>query len=151
MYIDLKNKIALVTGGATGIGKSIAIALSNSNAKVIITSRSKKNINETLKILAKGCRGYKLDLTKNSDVNKLYKNIKKDYGKIDIIINNIGHTLNIKNPFAPIEDWKKIIDLNFITTVNVNNKFIGEMKKKLGQDNKYNFNCGFRNKWTFNI
>ena len=73
MYIDLKNRIALVTGGATGIGKSIAIALSKSNAKVIITSRSKKNINETLKVLPKGCRGYKLDLTKNSDVNKLYK------------------------------------------------------------------------------
>ena len=103
--------------------------MSSSNAKVIITSRS-KNINQTLKILPKGCRGYKLDLTKNSDVNKLYKNIK-DYGKIDIIINNIGHTLNIKNPFAPIEDWKKIIDLNFSTTVN--NKFISGMKKKLGR------------------
>ena len=130
MYIDLKNKIALVTGGATGIGKSIALALSNSNAKVIITSRDKKNIINTLKILPKNCKGYKLDLTKNNDVNKLHKKIKKDFGKIDIIVNNIGHTLNIKNPFAPIKDWKKIIDLNFITTVNVNNKFINEMKKR---------------------
>ena len=51
MKIDLNRKIALVTGGATGIGKGIAKALSDVNASVIITSRNKKSISETLKIL----------------------------------------------------------------------------------------------------
>ena len=44
MKIDLNNKIALVTGGATGLGKGIAIALAKSNTKVIITSRNKSKI-----------------------------------------------------------------------------------------------------------
>ena len=56
MIIDLKNKIALVTGGATGIGRGIAKALSDSNATVIITSRNKKDINQTLKSLNKKCQ-----------------------------------------------------------------------------------------------
>ena len=124
MIIDLKNKIALVTGGATGIGRGIAKALSDSNATVIITSRNKKDINQTLKSLNKKCSGYILDLSRDKDLIVLKKNIKKKYNKLDIIINNIGHTLNIKDPFAPIKKWRKIIDLNFLTTVKVNNEFI---------------------------
>ena len=57
MKIDLKGKVALVTGGATGLGKGMAIALSNANAKVIITSRYKKDIQKTLKYLNKDSFG----------------------------------------------------------------------------------------------
>ena len=42
----------------------------------------------------------------------------------------MGHTLNIKDPFTNINDWKKVMDLNFFTAVNVNNMFINDMKKK---------------------
>lgn len=130
MKIDLKNKVALVTGGATGLGRGMAIALSKSNAKVIITSRNKSKIKKTLKELNKDASGYNLDLTNDKDLEKLYKNIKKKYGGVDIIINNIGHTLGIKDPFANYKDFDKVMNINFITTVKVNNKFINDMKKK---------------------
>ena len=39
------------------------------------------------------------------------------WGSIDILINNIGHTLNVKDPFCSIEDWKKVMNLNFFTSV----------------------------------
>ena len=77
MKIDLNNKIALVTGGATGLGKGIAIALAKSNAKVIITSRNKSKIKKTLKELGENCEGYNFDLTKDNDIQKLYLKIKK--------------------------------------------------------------------------
>ena len=130
MKIDLKNKVALVTGGATGLGRGMAIALSKSNAKVIITSRNMNKINKTLKELNKDASGYNLDLTNDKDLQKLYKNIKKKYGGVDIIINNIGHTLGIKDPFASYKDFDRVMNINFITTVKVNNKFIHDMKKK---------------------
>ena len=129
MIIDLSGKTALVTGGATGLGRGIAKALSNSNANVVITSRNKKNISDTIKVLNSKSSGYNLDLTKPKDIEILYKKIKKKYKKVDILVNNIGHTLNIKNPFAPIDEWKKILGLNFLTAVNLNNKFIKDMKK----------------------
>ncbi len=129
MNINLKNKVALVTGGATGIGKGIAKALSDSGATVIITSRDRKQISKTLKTLNKKSYGFSLDLTKNENIEKLYKKIKKKFKKVDILVNNIGHTLKIKDPFANIKEWKKVMDLNFFTTVNVTNKFIKDMKK----------------------
>ena len=130
MIINLNKKIALVTGGGTGIGKGIAKALSDAGAIVIITSRNKKNIDNTLKTLNDKCVGYKIDLSKSKNIDTLYKNIKKKFRGVDILVNNIGHTLNIKNPFAKINEWKKVMDLNFFTTVDVTNKFILDMKKR---------------------
>ena len=130
MKIDLTGKIALITGGATGIGKGIAKALSDANASVIITSRNKKNISATLKILNDNCVGYNYDLTKNDQLIKLNRVIKKKHKKIDILINNIGHTLGIKDPFSNIKKWHEIMNLNFFTAVNVTNTIIPYMKKK---------------------
>ena len=130
MNINLKGKVALVTGGATGIGKGIAIALSNANAKVIITSRQKKELVKTLKKLNKKCVGINLDITKSDCLNQLHDEVINKHKTIDILVNNVGHTLGIKDPFAPIEDWMKVIDLNLYTTINVTNKFIPHMKKK---------------------
>ena len=78
MKIDLKGKVALVTGGATGLGRGMAIALSNANAKVIITSRHKNDIKKTLKLLNKDSFGYALDLTKKKDQENLHSKIKKN-------------------------------------------------------------------------
>ena len=130
MKISLDKKVALVTGGATGIGKGIAKALSDSGAIVIITSRNNRNIRNTLKILSKKCFGYNIDVSKSKNIEILYKKIKKKFKNVDILVNNIGHTLNIKDPFAKIDNWKKVMDLNFFTTVDVTNKFIKDMKRK---------------------
>ena len=129
MKIDLNRKIALVTGGATGIGKGIAKALSDVNASVIITSRNKKSISETLKILNNKCVGYNFDLSKKNELMKLNKIIKKKYKRIDILINNIGHTLGVKDPFSRIEKWEDVMNLNFLTAVNTTNTIIPYMKK----------------------
>jgi len=130
MKIDLKGKVALVTGGATGLGKGMAIALSNANAKVIITSRYKKDIQKTLKYLNKDSFGYALDLTKKKDLDNAYSKINKKFKRVDILINNIGHTLKVKDPFANVEDYEKVMKLNFFTSVSTINKFIEGMKKR---------------------
>jgi NAD(P)-dependent dehydrogenase (short-subunit alcohol dehydrogenase family) len=71
-----------------------------------------------------------IDLFKKGNVDKLYKKVNKEFGTVDIIINNIGHTLNKKNPFAPIADWEKLMRLNFLIAVEVVNRFVGNMKKQ---------------------
>ena len=66
---------------------------------------------------------------KKKNVKILYNRIKKEFGSIDILINNVGHTLNVKNPFCKIEDWESVFELNFFTAVNLINHFIVDMKK----------------------
>ena len=136
MKISLKNKNAVVTGGGTGIGKYIVKALSDAGAKVAFTSRNQNSIKETLSIISsKNHKGYKIDLSKKGNVSKFYNKVKKDFKHIDILINNIGHTLNKRNPFSKIEDWEKVMRLNFFTSVDMVNHFIKDMKKKkLGQN-----------------
>ena len=133
MKINLKNKKALVTGGGTGIGRYIVKALAEAGAEVAFTSRNQSSINGTLKLLNNNGnkhKGYKIELTKKGNVKKLYNKVKKDFKSIDILINNIGHTLNKKNPFSKIEDWEKVMRLNFFISVEMVNYFITDMKKK---------------------
>lgn len=132
MIINLKNKKALVTGGGTGIGQSIVLALAKAGAKVAFTSRKQISLNETTKLLGKNNKDHypvKIDLSKNGNIKKLYKKLKKNFGKIDIIVNNIGHTLNKKDPFTSIKNWEKSMKLNFFVAVEVVNHFINDMKK----------------------
>jgi len=132
MIISLKNKRALVTGGGTGIGQSIAKALADSGAKVAFTSRKTNSLKETYKLLGNNSKHFpcKIDLYKKGSVDKLYKKLKKNFGTVDIIVNNIGHTLNKKDPFTPLKNWEKSLRLNFLTAVEVVNRFVLDMKKK---------------------
>ena len=83
MKIDLSGKIALVTGGATGIGKGIAIALSKANATVIITSRRKTDIQNTLKVLGnKNSFGFNIDLSKKKMLKFYTKKLKANFQRL---------------------------------------------------------------------
>ena len=132
MIINLKNKRALVTGGGSGIGQGIAKALADAGAKVAFTSRKKSSLDKTYKLL--GGKDIhlpcKIDLSKKGNIDKLYKKLKKEFGTVDIVINNIGHALNKKDPFAAIVNWEKSLKLNFLLAVEVVNRFVGDMKKQ---------------------
>jgi len=132
MIINLKNKKALVTGGGTGLGQSIVKSLADAGADVAFTSRHNKSLKETYNLIGNKKKHLpcNIDLSKEGNVKKLYDKLKKEFGNIDILINNIGHTLEITDPFAHIKDWKKIMGLNLFISVEMVNQFIGDMKKK---------------------
>ena len=132
MIISLKGKRALVTGGGTGLGQSIVKSLESAGATVAFTSRKHSSLSNTLKILDEPKKHFpvKIDVNKKNNIKKLYKILNKKFGKIDILINNVGHTLNITDPFTNINNWKKIMDLNCFTAIEMVNVFIKDMKKK---------------------
>jgi len=86
--MDLRNAAALITGGSSGIGRAIAQTLASSGARVAITGRDKNRLNEaaqSLKVLP-----IVADVTRESDVERTYREVFKAFGDLDILVNNAG-------------------------------------------------------------
>ena len=116
--IDLKNKTALVTGAGKGLGKACAIALAEAGAKVIIISRTKKDLDEVSKKIKKiktKCKSYVCDITNYNQIKEIINN----QSKIDILINNAG--INIPEHFTKVKtkDMEYLVKINTMATFNL--------------------------------
>jgi NAD(P)-dependent dehydrogenase (short-subunit alcohol dehydrogenase family) len=113
--MQLKNKVALITGASSGIGKEIAKLFAKEGALVILTARNLDKLKEVQKEIEKnnGCAdSFSMDTTNRAQIKETIKNIIKKYKKIDILINNAG-----------IVKWGSIEDVSyedFYANVNVN-------------------------------
>ena len=125
---NLKNldKIALITGGSKGIGKSIAIKLRNKGYKTIICSRNKCNLRDIDHIVC--------DISNLNDLTELYNKIINKYGRLDILINNAGIE-GVEKPLEELEftDINNIININLLGTINVTKLFTNILKKTNGK------------------
>src|SRR5580693_8177886 len=86
--MNLKNAVALVTGGSAGIGYSIAKTLAESGARVAITGRDKARLDTAAKDL--GVIGIQADVSKEADVERTYSEVLAKFGDLDILVNNAG-------------------------------------------------------------
>jgi|TARA_B100001013_G_scaffold33115_1_gene17910 3-oxoacyl-[acyl-carrier protein] reductase len=111
---DLSNRVAVVTGGAQGFGFAISERFIKSGAKVIIWDIDKKATEEAIeKLNSKECSYQLVDVTNFDEIKKSLSDIETKYGKIDIFINNAGIAgKNTTVAEYPIEEWKKVIELN---------------------------------------
>ncbi len=90
---ELSGKTALITGGGTGIGRGVALALSEEGCNVVVCGRRKEPLEEVLGVVqARGGRGLALvaDVSQEDDVEKMVKSSLDEFGQIDILINNAG-------------------------------------------------------------
>jgi len=116
----MKDKVVIITGGSSGIGKALAFAFGKSGSKVVITGRNEERLNNV---------GYELDgmkiehLCLNLDVSKetdndlLVDQTIKAFGKIDILINNAGISMRALFEEIEIDAFKKVMDINFYGTL----------------------------------
>lgn len=116
--INLKNKIALVTGAGKGIGKACAIALAEAGAKVIILSRTKSDLVGVSKIIKKtkgSSKSFICDVTQVEE----FKNILKKISRLDILVNNAGN--NRPEHFTEVkqENMEYLTNLNMKAAFNV--------------------------------
>ncbi|HET8563219.1 MAG TPA: SDR family oxidoreductase [Candidatus Binatia bacterium] len=91
--MKLNNKVALITGSGRGIGKAIALAYAREGAKLALCARSAPEVEQTVEeclALRGECRGWTCDLSLEEPVNELVENIKKEFGRIDVLVNNAG-------------------------------------------------------------
>jgi 3-oxoacyl-[acyl-carrier protein] reductase len=86
--MNLKNSVALVTGGSSGIGRAIAQTLAASGSRVAITGRNKERLAEAAKEL--GVLGIHADVSVEADVERTYRELFQKFGDLDILVNNAG-------------------------------------------------------------
>jgi NAD(P)-dependent dehydrogenase (short-subunit alcohol dehydrogenase family) len=121
----LENKTAIVTGGSKGIGFSIAERFSKEGAKVIICSRNESELSDSATKL--GCESYQLDVSDSKVVKIMADWFSKEYGTLDILINNAGLIRPGTIKSATEEDWDLQINVNLKGPFLMSNTFLPYM------------------------
>jgi NAD(P)-dependent dehydrogenase (short-subunit alcohol dehydrogenase family) len=113
----MKGKIALVTGGTSGIGRAIAIALARAGAAVVITGRREAEGQETVRLIKEaGGRGsfFRADVSREADIRASVDHAVKAHGRLDIAVNNAGVELVQPLVEATPEDFRRVFDVNVL-------------------------------------
>ena len=131
--MKLKNRVAIVTGAARGIGKAIVLTFLREGAEVAVVDSDK----ERLEILKREIeKEYKeaftiaCDITKSSDVKEMVVGVYKRFGRIDILVNNAGIIRRGTIETVTEEDWDRVIEVNLKGTFNCCKAVVEIMKKQ---------------------
>lgn len=112
---DLTGKVALVTGGASGLGQNYTKALSDAGADIFIVSRSQKGWDETRDVVTghgRKAEFMQIDITEDGAAKKVIDRCISVFGKLDILVNNAGVQIRNKILDYKDEDWLKVININ---------------------------------------
>ncbi len=133
--MSLKGKAIFVTGGARGIGKSVAEAFCQAGADVAIVDLDLETAKETAEQLRRDSgsdtRAYGADVTDPEQVNAMIEAFLKDYGKLDAAFCNAGICLNVPAEEMTFAQWKKVLDVN-LTGVFLTAQAAGKVMLKQG-------------------
>lgn len=112
--MKLKEKVALVTGGSQGLGKSIALAMARESASVVICDVNTDTLAETTKEiegLGQPSLGLRCDVSSSESVGHMYEQIVKQFGTLHILVNNAGLVQN-----RPVEEERRTLFCQYLTT-----------------------------------
>ena len=131
--MELKGKVALVTGGAQGIGKAVALMLARHGADVVVADVNLEKAAETAKEVeatGRGAMAVNVDVTRLSDVENMVESAIGRFGRIDILINNAGIARDKLILRMTEEDWDAVLDVNLKGTFNCTKAIIKHMSKQ---------------------
>ena len=119
--MKLKGRVGMVTGGARGIGKVIALGFLREGAKVAIIDSDKERLEMLKKETGKEKQEVTViscDITKSGDVKEMVERVRKEFGRIDILVNNAGIIRRGTIETVTEEDWDRVIEVNLKGTFN---------------------------------
>src|SRR2546425_11729854 len=112
---DLSGRVAIVTGGGSGLGRQMATALAEMGADVVLCARNAERCAQTAaELSALGVRalGLRCDVTSAEDVRAMVERAKSELGRIDILVNNAGRAWVAPVATMAVEDWRRVLDVN---------------------------------------
>lgn len=131
----LTGKTALITGGASGIGRELAIAMGQAGARIAINSRSEENLKKAKRDFSEhGIDIYPIafDVTEEEAVANGIQTVQQDVGNIDILVNNAGIIKRIPLLKMATDDFKEVIDVNLVSPLVVSRQVVPGMIRNGG-------------------
>ena len=131
--MKLKDKVAIVTGVAMGIGRAMAEGLASEGASIVIADIAKADLAaQEMQRKEFKAMGVKVDVAAEDDTKRMAAETVKAFGRIDILVNNAGiYTSLLPGPFEkiPVEEWRRVMDVNVMGMFLCCKAVVGEMKK----------------------
>ncbi len=132
MELKMAGRSALVTGAGRGLGRAISECLAREGVKVAAVSRTRSDVVSLVESMggaAAGHIGVPMDLVPDGAPEQLVKDLAQyDFGPIDIIVHNMGGTLDITDPYCSIGDWRRVYRFNFEVAVALNRMLVPDMQ-----------------------
>ena len=136
MDLQLRDKIAVITGGTVGIGLAVAQALAQEGVHLVICARDEARLHQVVEDLKAHhnvqVTGIKADVSVAAEIDSLVEHIKSLYPGVDILINNAGVGSNEKIMDAPDEKWQYYWDLHVMAAVRLSRSLIPLMQTRGG-------------------
>ena len=135
MDLELKNKVALITGGTQGIGRATALRLAQEGARVVIAARGRERLDSVVaEIRTAGgeVAAVQADMGKAEDCERLVAETIKAFGRLDILVNNAGTSSTGEFEAVTDETWQADIDLKLFAAIRLSRLAIPHMKKQGG-------------------
>ena len=131
----MKDKVVIVTGGSSGIGKAIATTFGARGSKVLITGRNEEDLDKAVaELRQKGidATGFCADVSQEEDNRKMASEAIRLFGRIDILVNNAGITMRALFEEVDIQVVKKVMDINFYGVLYATKYCLPEILKNKG-------------------
>lgn len=113
--LNIKGKVAIVTGASSGLGVTFSEALAEEGANLVLAARRIEKLTEVAHNLEKlGIKAvrFQCDVTKKEEVHALIDVSVKNFGRVDIIVNNAGLAAMVPSTEMPVEEWNKVVSVN---------------------------------------
>lgn len=133
MNLGIKDRLALVTGAGRGIGRATANCLAKEGARVAVVARTVKDIESLVDEMGGDDRGHfgiAIDLEAENGPSRLVEALKEKFGMPSIVVHNLGGSMDIKDPFCPIEDWRRVYRFNLEVAIELNLMLVPYMKEQ---------------------
>lgn len=114
-FNDLKDKVALVTGGGTGIGRGICLRLAQEGMKVVLCGRRQEKLDETVELVKEiggTATPIACDIAEPEQVDELYKQVIAEYGTVDLLVHNAAEKFSGTFQSTSLEDWRRVMATN---------------------------------------
>lgn len=130
MDLGIKGRKALVTGGGRGLGLSIASNLAREGVQVAVVARSSADVDAFVRSHGKGHVGLAYDLVPEGAPADMVAELLQRFGHPDIVVHNVGGTLDITDPMCGVSDWRKVYRFNLEIAVELNLLLVPHLRKQ---------------------
>jgi 3-oxoacyl-[acyl-carrier protein] reductase len=131
--LGLDGKKALVTGGGRGIGRACALALAREGVRVMVCGRTRGDLEATVTEMGGAQAGHSfetVDLTREDGPTQLIGAVHRELGEPEIVVQNLGGTLSVRDPLAAVEEWRRVWRLNVEVAIELTNAFVPAMQRR---------------------